>query len=449
MNRDIVDSLWLEVSKVRGTLEMSDACRVVIYALFVKYLDMENESMALSSYDEKFSVGYLALIYGKMVNSAKVGEYVGAIEQEIIPGEGIIAAEMEKLLEKAETDYVQKVFSIIDEAGFEEKSQLYMAASSLLDRMGHAYGNSKGEVPANLSLCRLEGRLLDCQDGMRVYDGFCGCGLSVSETADGRGIVFMQDIDRGSVAIAAVIALLRGNQIGAVECGDSQVNPLSNEKYDRIVSEPPFVPRYDRDYLSAVPEDNCIYPEIQDSGSLALRHVMAHLGDNGIAVVLVPTGVLFKSGKGATVRERLVEKYIDAVVELPSGVVPNTWTAMALLILKKDRGNNPIYMLNAKDFFEKSDKKHLVINEENINKIVDMYEGRKTVEGISCDVKVSKIASQEYNLCTSQYVITNLIGTIMIGNTAEYMQKYGKLAGQLAAIDKKLEAVRGRFIGNA
>lgn len=449
MNRDIVDSLWLEVSKVRGTLEMSDACRVVIYALFDKYLDMENESMPLASYDEKYSVGYLALIYGKMVDSAEVGEYVGTIEQGIMPGEGIIASEMEKLLEKAEPGYVQKVFSIIDEAVFKEKSQLYMTASSLLDRLGHAYGNSKGEVPANLSLCRLEGRLLDCQDGMRVYDGFCGCGLSASETADGRGIVFMQDIDRGAAAIAAVIALLRGNRIGAVECRDSQINPLSNEKYDRIVSEPPFVPRYDGDYLSAVPEDNCIYPEIQDSGSLALRHVMAHLDENGIAVVLVPTGVLFKSGKGATVREKLTKEYIDAVVELPPGVIPNTWTATALLVLKKNKDDDFIFMLNAKDFFEKSDKKHLVINEENINKIVDMYRARKTVEGVSCNVKVSKIASREYNLCTSQYVITNLIGTIMIGNTAEYMQKYEKLTGQLAAIDKKLEAVRGRFIGNA
>lgn len=449
MNRDIVDSLWLEISKVRGTLDMSDACRIAIYALFVKYLDMENESMALPLYDEKFSVGYLALIYGKMVNSAEVGKYVGTIEQDIIPGEGIIAAEMAKLLEKAETGYVQKVFSIIDEAGFEEKSQLYMAASSLLDRQGHAYGNSKGEVPANLSLCRLEGRLLDCLDGMRIYDGFCGCGLSASEAAGGRGIVFMQDTDRGAAAIAAVTALLRGNRIGAVGCGDSQLNPLSYEKYDRIVCEPPFVPKYDRDYLSSVPEDNCIYPEILDSGSLALRHVMVHLAENGIAVVLVPTGVLFKSGKGATVRERLVKEYIDAVVELPPGVIPNTWTATALLVLKKDRGNHSIYMLNAKDFFEKSDKKHLVISEENINKIVDMYGSRKTVEGVSCDVEESKIASREYNLCTSQYVITNLKSTIMLGDSAGYMQKYGQLAGQLAAIDKKLEAVRGRFIGKA
>lgn len=323
-----------------------------------------------------------------------------------------------------------------------------MAASSLLDRLGRSYGNAKGITPANLSLCKLEGRLAKCQDGMRVYDGFCGYGLSASEVADGRGIVFIQDIDRGTVAIASIMALLKGNQIGAVGCGDSQVNPLAYEKYDRIVCEPPFVPRYDNGYLSSVPEDNYIYSEIQDSGSLALRHALAHLESNGTAVVLVPTGMLFKSGKGAEIRKKLAEEYIDAIVELPSGVIPNIWTATALLVLKKDRDDTPIYMLNAKDFFEKTDKKYLVINEENINKIVDMYENRKTVEGISCNAEKNSIASRKYNLCTSQYVVSNPEDTIILEDNSVYLQKYVQLARQLAMVDKKLETVRGRFTGN-
>ena len=451
MDKGIVDGLWLEANKVRGAMDLSDACRIIVYALFIKYIEMRNGREALSSYDEKYSASYLALIYGKIVGPETVGDYIKAVEKDIMPdvGESIISAEMEKLLEKAETDHVQKIFSIIAEAGFRETSQLYVAAASLLDRLSHAYGNADGRIPPNLSLCRLEGRLLNCQDGMRVYDGFCGYGLSLSEAAGGRGTVFMQDIDRSAAAISTVMALLKGNRIGAVGCGDSQLNPLPYEKYDRIVCEPPFGRKYDNNYLSSVPEDNCIYPEISDGGSLALRHLVAHLGENGIAVVLVPTGMLFKSGKGAGVRERLAKEYIDAVLELPSGVVPNTWTATALLVIKKNKEDDSIFMLNAKDFFEKPDKKHLTIDEDSISKIIELYEERGTVEGVSCSVSGKDVEDREYNLCTSQYVISNLKDTIMLGDTEEYLKKYGQLSGQLAAIDKKLETVRGRFIGKA
>ncbi len=448
MDKRIVDSLWMEATKARSTLEMPDACRVIIYALFIQYLDMENMGTKSPLYDEKFSVGYLALTYGKKAGPQNIGGYVREIEQDIINKKNFVSAEMEKLLGRAEASYVQKVFSIIDEANFEEKKQLYTVAASLIDRLCYAYGSSKGWTSANLSLCKLEGRLLGCKDGMIVYDGFCGWGLSASEAAGGRGTVFLQDIDRSVATIATVMAVLRGNQIGAAECGDSLITPLQHEKYDRIVCEPPFVSKYDSSYLSAVPKDNYIYPETLDSGSLELRHVMAHLGKNGTAVVLVPAGMLFKSGKCATVREKLVEEYIDAVLELPPGVIPNTSTATALLVLKKDKNTNSIYMLNAKDFFEKSDKKHLIISDENINRIVDMYEGRKKTEGVSHDIQKDDVKTRKYNLCTSQYVISNLRDTIVLADTAGYMQKYKQLAGQLATIDKKLESVRGRFIGN-
>lgn len=109
-------------NKARGTLAMPDVCRIVIYVLFIKYIDMENESIALPSYDEKFSVGYLALIYGKKVSPKELVEYMEAIEKDIMYTEGIVSDEMDKLLKRAETNYVQKVFSIIDEAGFNEKN---------------------------------------------------------------------------------------------------------------------------------------------------------------------------------------------------------------------------------------------------------------------------------------------------------------------------------------
>lgn len=454
MDKNIADKLWELANKFQGALGMPEACRLIICALFFKHIDMEKKRVgdtALESYDERFSVKYLALTYGELVEPNDVAEYMKKMEPDFNIKDGIVSSEMEDLLGKVGNEYVQMVFRYIREIKFDSSSQMYDVAASLLDRLPYVYGNAKGQVFANLSLCRLEGRMLNCQEGMRVYDGFCGCGLSVSEAAGSRGIVYMQDMERESVAIAAVMALLKGNRIGTVECGDSLVNPLEEvAQYDRIICEPPFMSKYADGYLSSVQESNCIVSGIADGPGLALGHVLARMGENGTAVVLVPTGMLFKSGKGAKVRESLADAgYIDAVIELPAGVVPNTWTATALLVLRKSRESNAVYMLNAKDFFEKEDKKQLVISEENIGKLVGMYEKREEVEGVAHNVAQKLIIDNEYNLCTSQYVISNPQNSIKVGNIAEYLQKYEQLAGQLSEIDRQLEAVRGRFVGKA
>ena len=90
-----------------------------------------------------------------------------------------------------------------------------------------------------------------------------------------------------------------------------------------------------------------------NSDSIALRHVISHLKDDGMAAVLVPMGTLFKSGRMAEIRKIFIENHIDTVIELPTGVWPNTLISTALLILKKHKDTNSIYMINAKEYLKK------------------------------------------------------------------------------------------------
>lgn len=445
MNKETVEKLWGEISRMHGRLSMEEASRLIIYALLIRYIDINRDTM--ESYDEKYSLGYLALTYGQpgLVKPEDLAGYVRKIEEKFMPEGGVISEGLERLLAKAEPSHVQALFKTI--IGMDlDGSRLYGAAASLLDTLAYTHGNGMGDIPPNLSLSRLEGRLLGCRAGMRVYDGFCGYGLSVNEAADGNGIVCMQDLDRDLVGAAAALAVLRGNQIEAVRCGNSLTNPLGNEKYDRIIIEPPFMSRYDSDIFLSVPDDNCVYPEIQDGGSLALRHALAHLGDDGVAIVLIPAGMLFKTGRPADVREKLVSAWLDAVIELPSGVIANTWTATALLVLKKKKKDDTIFMLNAKDFFERTGRNRMKISDENIKKLVGIYERREAVDGVSCNAAEEAVAGKGYNLCTTQYVISNPHSMIVPGDAAEYMAEYKKLAGELAELDTQLDAVRSRFI---
>lgn len=450
MNKKIVERLWLVANKVRGAFEISELCKVMIYTLFLKYIEIKRKQDEsddiLSVYDDKFSLGYLSLTYGRMVDAFNLANYVAEVERALNLESNIIADEFRRLLEKADVDLVKVIFEAVDQIDFESNEQLYDIALMLLNKLAYASGRMSGEAFTNLSLCKLETRLLDCKEDMLVYDGFCGCGVSINEVADNKGIVYLQDMNVSTLALATVITLLKGNKIGGIRCGDSQLNPLSDAKYDRIVSEPPFLPKYSNDYFIAMPQGNCVYQGSLDGESLALRHCLAHLKEDGIAVVLVPMSFLFKSGRGAEIREKLVvDKFIDTVIELPPGILPNTGAATALIVFKNNRPDDSIYLINAKEFFEKIDRNQIVISDENIARIVELYQSRESVEGVSHNTSIEEIAANGFNLCTTQYVTLSPEDTITIEDTTVYVQKYDQLVGQLAEIDKQLGAVRGRF----
>lgn len=449
MNKNPYDNLWLTAHNLHGTLGIPELCRLIIYLMLINYFDIKKSmdgGTLLPSYDDKFSVTYLEATYGKIVFPEHLIRYMKNMEKDLMLKDSIVSGELESLLKKTDTGHVHKIFKSIMEIGFQDIGQLYDAASFLLEKMSNLHGNLRNGTSSNRSLCKLEGLLLECRDGMSVYDGFCGHGFSANEAAGGKGIVYLQDTDKSAKTIACAMALLKGNRIGAARCGDSLADPMTaeNGKFDRVVCEPPFVSRYDEVYRDSIPKDNYIYPDISDDASVALRHALAKLKEGGKALVLVPNGVIVNY-KSSEVRKNLVETYLDAVIELPAGAIPNTGVASALLIMKKDTGRKSIYMLDAKSFFEKVEKNQLAISDENINRIYEMYKNREKSDGISIEFEKSKIEKSKSSLCASQYIVDPQ-NAIMIDDTAAYLKKYQQLAGELAEVDNRLEKLRARFL---
>ncbi len=444
MNKDFMEKLWAEISRMRSSLSMLEAYRIIVYIMLFRYIDI-NKGM-IKTYADEYSVDFLARLYGDLISKEKVINYIQEIEQNnIIPGNGIVSAGLAGMLEKADNSHVQMLFKAIAEMKLED-DQMYDIAVSLLDSIAYTHGSGMEGISLNLSLCKLEGRLLGCKEGMQVYDGFCGYGLSVNEAAVSGDIIYMQDKNKDSVAIAVILALFKGNRVKTARCGDSLVDPVGNEKFDRIVMESPIGIRYEGGNFKSIPADNCAFPDVKDGECLTLQHACARLADDGIAVVLVSAGILSKSGKIAEIREKLVSSCLDAVIELPLGVLPNAATAAAIMVLKKNREHNDIFMLNAKTFFEKSGRNRLQISDENISRLVSLYENREEMDEISSNKTETYIIEKGCNLCTSQYVISDPHSMIRTGNVVEHMEEYADCASRLAEIEKELDAVRGRFI---
>ena len=201
--------------------------------------------------------------------------------------------------------------------------------------------------------------------------------------------------------------------------------------------------------MESIPEGNCIYSDSLESDSIALRHCIASLKEDGIAVVLVSMGMLFKSGRMGEVRKNLVEDlYIDAIIELPSGIVTGTAVATALVVLKKNKKESEIMMITAKEFCTK-DKTTVTVTDENVKRIVQIYRNREVIEGVSNTITKEIAAENGYNLCTTQYVTLKAREGIVVEDNAKFIENYDVLLQRLGDIDKELDEVRSRFVKEA
>lgn len=449
MKNKQIDKLWIIANKLRGAFEVTELYKVMLYGLLFKYLELKKKE--LTSYDEKFSIGYLSLTYGKLVGSKEILEHVRKVENEFRITEGVLAESFNSAIERADAENVRIIFEEINSLDFEEEIEIYNVAKRLLERMVLVGGRVSGEYSTSEALPKIVKALIDVEDDMSVYDACCGTGILVNSLANGKGKVFAQDINVSTIGIAAVMTILSGNKIGEVKCADSLYNPIEHvEKYDRIICEPPLGGTYSKEYIMNIPSDNCLYEPTSDSRYLFIRHALATLKDDGIAAVLVPMGALFSSGSTGGIRQKLVDdNLIEAIIEFPMNMMmPYASVAVALVILKKNKMNDDIVMINSKDFFEKKSRA-VTISDENVQRIAEIYRNREVIEGVSNTITKETAAENGYNLCTTQYVTLKAREGIVVEDNVKFIKNYDVLLQRLGNIDKELDEVRSRFVKEA
>lgn len=445
-----MEKLWVAANKIRGAFEIIELYKVMLYGLLFKYLELKKDKF--NSYDEKFSLGYLSLTYGKLVDSNGLLEYVSAVEKEFRIEERVLKESLNSAIEKADSENVRIIFEEINSLDVEDEIEIYNIAKIILDRMiTSGEGRASGEYCSSESLPKIAAAIIEVEDDMSVYDACCGTGILVNSVANGKGRVFAQDINVSIIGIAAIMTILSGNKIGAVKCADSLYNPIKqNEKYDRIILEPPFGRKYSKEYIMNIPPENCMYEHTSDSRYLFIRHALASLKDNGIAAILVPMGALFSSGSTGSIRQKLVDdNYIEAIIEFPNGMMmPYSSVATALVIIKKNKMNDDIATINSKDFFIKRIKE-FTITDKNIKRITEIYRNREVIEGVSNTITKETVVENGYNLCTTQYVTLKASEGIVVENNRKFIENYEELLQRLRNIDKELDEVRSRFVKEA
>lgn len=262
----------------------------------------------------------------------------------------------------------------------------------------------------------------------RVLDFACGSGsllLNVrKKMTDAKGTIgkiYGQEKNITTYNLARMNMLLHGVKDTEFEIhhGDTlvndweilnEINPSKKIEFDAIVANPPFSYRWEP--TEAMGEDFRFKSYGLAPKSAAdfafLLHGFHFLSKEGTMAIILPHGVLFRSGAEEKIRRKLLEDgNIDTVIGLPANLFFSTGIPVCILVLKKCKKFDDVLFINAVDHFEKGKRQNSLLP-KHIEKIVNTYKDRNEEARYSRRVSMEEINKNDFNLNISRYVSTSL-----------------------------------------
>ena len=138
-----------------------------------------------------------------------------------------------------------------------------------------------------------------------------------------------------------------------------------------------------------------------------LLHGYYHLKQTGTMAIVLPHGVLFRGAAEGDIRETLLRNgSIYAVIGLPSNMFYNTSIPTCIVVLKKHREGRDVLFIDASKLFEK-EKKQNVMRDEHIDRVIELYRNRESVEKEAYLASFKDIEKNDFNLNIPRYVDTS------------------------------------------
>jgi type I restriction enzyme M protein len=263
-----------------------------------------------------------------------------------------------------------------------------------------------------------------------VLDFACGSGSlllnvrrHITDAGGTIGKIFGQEKNITTYNLARMNMLLHGMKDSEFEIyhGDSltndwdmlrETNPAKMPKFDAVVANPPFSYRWEP--TEALGEDvrfkNYGLAPKSAADFAFLLHGFHYLNDQGVMAIILPHGVLFRGGKEAEIRQKLLKDgHIDTVIGLPANLFYSTGIPVCILVLKRCKKPDDVLFINASgpENFSKG-KRQNYMTDEHIARIVNTYRERPEapIERYARRVEMKEIEANDSNLNISRYVST-------------------------------------------
>lgn len=297
----------------------------------------------------------------------------------------------------------------------------------LIGKFAAGAGKKAGEfyTPPEVSL--LLARLLDPQPGERIYDPACGSGSLLIKCANQVGSkdysLWGQESNGSTWALCMMNMFLHDVNQPKILWGDTLRDPQHLEdntlrRFNVVVANPPFSlgkwgwedaqveaaggRPYNRFWRGLPPKSRADYAFL----SHMIETTYVEPSHNGRVGVIVPHGVLFRGGAEGTIREAFIrENLLDAVVGLPENLFYGTGIPAAILIFKRSRSDRRVLFVDASREFAPGTNQNR-LREQDIEKIVQTYRERATVDRYSYLATFEEIEENDFNLNIPRYVDT-------------------------------------------
>ena len=261
-----------------------------------------------------------------------------------------------------------------------------------------------------------------------VFDFACGSGSlllnvrhRIAKAGGTIGRIYGQESNITTYNLARMNMLLHGVKDTEFEIwhGDTlknewdwlrETNPAKKPAFDAVVANPPFSYRWEpKDEASQDPrfKNHGVAPKSAADFAFLL-HGLHYLKDDGVMAIILPHGVLFRGGKEANIRIKLLKDgHIDTVIGLPPNLFYSTGIPVCILVLKKCKKADDVLFINAAEQFTKG-KRQNQLSDEHLARIVQTYQQRpeNPIDRYARRVAMQEIIDNDYNLNISRYVST-------------------------------------------
>lgn len=493
--RELHTKLWAIANDLRGNMEANEFKNYILGLIFYRYLSekVENRVNDLLSEDnisylEAFEdeeyreglqeelieqLGYFIepkYLFSTLIQSITDGNFDIEMLQGAINDitESTLGAESEEEFDhlfddmdlastklgrdvKTRSKLIAKVMANIAEIDFaHEDSEIDVLGDAyeyLISQFAANAGKKAGEFYTPQQVSKILAKIVTVgkKDLKDVYDPTCGSGsllLRVSKEANVRKF-YGQELTSTTYNLARMNMLLHDIDYTNfdIKNDDTLEHPQhKGMKFEAIVANPPYSANWSADPKFLDDERFSAYGKLAPKSKADfafIQHMIHHLDDKGTMAVVLPHGVLFRGAGEGVIRKYLIEdrNVLDAVIGLPANIFFGTSIPTVILVFKKCRETNDILFIDASNEFEKG-KNQNNLTDTNVEKIVNTYVKRETIDKYSYVASMDEIKENDYNLNIPRYVDTfeeeEPIDLVAVSNKIKSIDK------EIASIDEKL-----------
>lgn len=437
-SEQLTNQLYEAVDLLRGTNEHHEAVAAVLGLLFWKRLSDEAENEGLpraQAADARYSVYFPAearwsqLLHRQPTGIAEAfGRAQESLEQanpqlpQVFTQGELLAALSPKRLgnrERVLFDLLQSFQRIrLADEDLATPDTLGLTFKALLHRTA-TVDQRTGTSFTPPTVAQLIAALLNPQSEEKLYDPVCGsAGLLAACVAQTQSSLVSRQVEVfGRERLPRMWALscvnLYFNRAKAeIRLGDSLRDPPIHDAagrtqtFDIVVADPPFsLPWESR---AALPFAHLsLEVPLRNSDYAFIQHALAVTNQRGRVAILMPHGVLFRSGGEEVIRRRLIENdEFEAVIGLAPQLFYGTNIAVCLLIFNRAKSverKGKVLFVDASRKFS-YDRLLRQLSGDAIKAITECYRDFSSHEGYARVVGKDEIAKNDFDLSIARYV---------------------------------------------